>query len=617
MTEQNSAGQSPPHHSEAEQDTTPDGEEQSASSDAWFDETWTKVHPLSPLVRGWLTIVAIPAAILGTNWGMWSDLWNAYRSGELADSIDSNPTPYLLGAGGFLALAVIIFVGFTLTWWYTRYKITDEHVMVKSGIFVRQHRQARIDRVQAVDLRQPLLARITQLAELKFEVAEGDGTAATLAFLRKSEAEALRAEIMDRAAGTPPSSAESDAQGSAADGAADLDPGAPGADHAAHSSTHPSADPSVQAVSGHGAPAHDPDAPAPTAPAHTATAPAPAAPAERQLVTVPLGRLAGSIALGVGSVFLIIAALGGLGIAISLLIAQSLGGGEGWRQGFSEFNFTVMIPVVIVIFVTFYQQISSGFRFTATMTTAGLRLSYGLLETTSQTVPPGRVQAISIQQPLLWRMCGWYKMNVTVAGYGITGRNQLLPVGTLDDVRRLTAEMFPDLRVDDPERLFREGLSGTSTEQSFTHVPKRARIFDPLVWRRRGFSATESTLLIRDGWTTRVLTMVPHERIQSVALQQGPWARAKSIATVVINIPTGPFVPRVKNQDLDQVHELFAQEAEFAAVARRLADRNQWMKPEELREFERSVTQPPQAAPRQTEGASAHGSESAGAAGAV
>ncbi|WP_258933952.1 PH domain-containing protein [Nesterenkonia pannonica] len=45
--------------------------------------------------------------------------------------------------------------------------------MVKSGVFVRQHRQARIDRVQSVDLRQPLLARFTRLAELKFEVAEG------------------------------------------------------------------------------------------------------------------------------------------------------------------------------------------------------------------------------------------------------------------------------------------------------------------------------------------------------------------------------------------------------------------------------------------------------------
>ncbi|WP_198345982.1 PH domain-containing protein, partial [Nesterenkonia alkaliphila] len=187
----------------AESAEAPEEENQPSEAEGWFDETWTKVHPLSPLVRGWVTIVAIPVAFFGYNWQMWTDLWGAWRSGELAENLQANPTPYLIGGGAFLALALLIFVGFTLSWWFTRYKVTEEHVMVKSGIFVRQHRQARIDRVQAVDLRQPLLARIAKLAELRFEVAEGDGTAATLAFLRKHEAEQLRAEIMDRAAGRP------------------------------------------------------------------------------------------------------------------------------------------------------------------------------------------------------------------------------------------------------------------------------------------------------------------------------------------------------------------------------------------------------------------------------
>ena len=223
------------------------------------------------------------------------------------------------------------------------------------------------------------------------------------------------------------------------------------------------------------------------------------------------------------------------------------------------------------------------------MTSAGLRLKYGLTTTNTQTVPPGRVQAIQIQQGLLWRPFGWYKVVVTVAGYGIDSRSTLLPVGRREDVMALAAEMFPDLRVDNPEQMFIEGLRGQGTGLGFTEVPGRARAFDPVVRRRRGFFATPSALMIRDGRLSRTLVMVPHERIQSVALHQGPVARSAQVATLNIHIPAGPITVRAKNQDLQQITALFEQETGYAAVARRMTDRNQWMMPEELREFEKQL----------------------------
>ncbi|WP_300345294.1 PH domain-containing protein [Nesterenkonia sp.] len=541
------------------------------AAEAWFDETWTKVHPLSPLVRGWLTVVAIPVAVFGYNWQMWADLWNSFRSGELAENLERNPVPYLIGGGAFLALAVLIFVGFTLSWWFTRYKITDEHVMVKSGILFRQHRQARIDRVQAVDLRQPLPARITGLAELKFEVAEGDGTAATLAFLKRSEAEQLRADIMDRASGR--------SSGQAADQQTQHAPGE-----------------EPQHVPGE--PHHVPQPPAPSVPEADRTDPhrLPAQPQpERTILQVPIGRLIGSVLVGVGTIILVAIGLilllitGGIAVAFAIFTDDSL------SEALSEIDLPLFIPLLLGAAATYYSQFSSGFRFTATMTEAGLRLKYGLLETTTQTVPPGRVQAIQIQQPYLWRAFGWYKVVVTVAGYGITDRTTLMPVGTVDDAMRMTAEMFPDLQVDHPEELFLEGVSGTGTAGGFTEVPARAKIFDPLVRTRRGSYATPSALMIRDGRLTRLLTMVPHERIQSAALSQGPLARAKRIATLDIHIPAGPITARIKNQDVEQIRELFQAEAGYAAVARRLAERNQWMQPEELHEFEKMVQTAPEA----------------------
>lgn len=238
--------------------------------------------------------------------------------------------------------------------------------------------------------------------------------------------------------------------------------------------------------------------------------------------------------------FFLLLTFGGIAVGFAVFGDVTL------REALGQIELPVFIPILIGAFVTYYGQLSSGFRFTATMTQAGLRLKYGLLETTSQTVPPGRVQAIQIQQPLMWRPFGWHKIVVTVAGYGMTNRTTLLPVGTRDEVMRMTAEMFPDLKIDDPEQMFLEGLFGTGTQNGFTQVPARAKIFDPVVRRRRGFFTTPSVLMIRDGRLARSLTMVPHERIQSASLQQGPWARARQVATMYIHIPSGPITARVQ-----------------------------------------------------------------------
>ncbi len=75
---------------------------------------------------------------------------------------------WLLMAGG--AVLLLVALSFFLSWRFTKYQVTGQHVNVNSGVVFRRQRQARIDRVQAIDIVQPLLARIFGLAELKFEV---------------------------------------------------------------------------------------------------------------------------------------------------------------------------------------------------------------------------------------------------------------------------------------------------------------------------------------------------------------------------------------------------------------------------------------------------------------
>ena len=50
-----------------------------------------------------------------------------------------------------------------------------------------------------------------------------------------------------------------------------------------------------------------------------------------------------------------------------------------------------------------WRRFAGAFGFTVRVSPDGLRLRHGLPEHRAQTVPPGRVQAVSLVQPLLWR----------------------------------------------------------------------------------------------------------------------------------------------------------------------------------------------------------------------
>ncbi len=66
----------------------------------------------------------------------------------------------------------------------------------------------------------------------------------------------------------------------------------------------------------------------------------------------------------------------------------------------------------------------------------GLRLDHGLLDRRHATVPPGRVQAVRIVEPLLWRRRGWVRVELSVVGAAAAGKDTgglLLPIATRPD----------------------------------------------------------------------------------------------------------------------------------------------------------------------------------------
>lgn len=412
------------------------------------------------------------------------------------------PLPVILA---ILGAAVVVFgLAFFLSWRFTRYQVSDGSVHINSGVVFRQQRQARIDRVQAIDVVQPLLARVFGLAELKFEVADGGKSVMRLAFLKLDEAKRLRAAILARAAGVA------------------VDPLAPDG---------------VQ------------EAP------------------ETPVLALKPARI-------VGSALLSGTTAGAVIVAVGLGITVAVSGEPAILLGF--------LPIMLGFGAGYWKAITTDFNFRVAVSADGVRLHYGMLETRSQTIPPGRVQAVGITQGPIWRLAGWYRVQLNVAGYGAdtTGsgsRSVILPVGTLDEVLTVLGLVFPDPGVDEPFEVFAAALRGKGGGHGFVPSPRQSRWLDPLSWRRNAYRATDTALLCRRGAVIRRLEVVPHERTQSLGLRQGPFMARLGLASFVLHSTPGPVRPLVKHMSVANALALFDEQAKRAATARRIHRSERWL----------------------------------------
>ncbi|MEU9301407.1 PH domain-containing protein [Streptomyces sp. NPDC048269] len=151
------------------------------------------MHPFTPLRRAWVPIAATVGVIAqqGDRAEHWiADLSTLLRVSALGGLL------LVFGAYGFLS------------WWFTHYAVTDTELRIRSGLVFRRAAHIRLDRIQAIDVTRPLLARLTGVASLRLDVI-GTEEKDELAFLGEKEAVALRAELLARAAGFAPEEAAS------------------------------------------------------------------------------------------------------------------------------------------------------------------------------------------------------------------------------------------------------------------------------------------------------------------------------------------------------------------------------------------------------------------------
>jgi putative membrane protein len=218
---------------------------------------------------------------------------------------------------------------------------------------------------------------------------------------------------------------------------------------------------------------------------------------------------------------------------------------------------------VILIGHDIWRRVSSLWEFTVTESPDGLRIRHGLLSTSRQTVPPGRIQALRIHQPLSWRPFGWVSVRINVAGYAGNSSSKstvLLPVSDRAFAESLVGWLLGGV-----------DLAAVPTNRP----PRRAALRAPLWWRAEAAGSDERVFVARHGLASRSIEVVPHERTQSVRLTAGPWSRTLGLATMHLDSTRGPVKIRATFRDKVEARAMLDSQVARAQTARAQAARAQ------------------------------------------
>ncbi|MEU6071125.1 MULTISPECIES: PH domain-containing protein [Streptomyces] len=427
--------------------------------------TERRLHPVTPFRRAWAP-VAVTAG------------WAVHDPNQAQEQLTRLTTTMLL-AGLAVLVPVAALYGF-MSWWFTHFSVTDNELRIRTGLLFRRTAHIRLERIQAVDVTQPLLARVAGVAKLRIDVVGADKKD-ELAFLGEDEARALRAELLARAAGFAPETAHEVGE-------------------------------------------------APT----------------RELMRLPARELAISLVL-TGATW------GSL--AAALVVPPVL-----WLATHSVVTVLATgLPLLGAAGASSVGRFVAEFDWTVGESPDGLRIDHGLLDRTHETVPPGRVQTVRIVEPLLWRRRGWVRVELDVAG---SSNSVLVPVAPRAVAESVVARVLPGVTVP-PLR-------------SLVRPPGRAGRCVPLWWRGYGITVTDAVFAARHGLLRRRLSLVPHAKVQSVRLTQGPWERLWRLADVHVDTGANKTVT-ARLRDARQAAVLLQSQAERSRTGRRDARPDRWM----------------------------------------
>ena len=489
---------------------------------------------------------------------------------------------------GFAVLVLILVAG-SIDWWFTRYSLDDLAIHRRSGFLFKKNRTIRLESVQSVDISRPLVARLLGLSELRFEVADGSSEALHIKYVSARKAEVLRRTAMasinllrSEAAGRPvdvlPDSMQISAERM------------PAADqlHQPFEASYgaPAQNSTQQVTPQQGAQQPAPEQPAPQRPGTQQPAvsrrgargrmpmPVAADPSQPPIFRISNVRLIASIMLE-HLVWLVPAVALMVGAAVIAAIMD----GESPFLIFMAMlpgMFAPMVGYVVALWTRF--DGAANFKITPSGQ-GGVTLRYGFTGTHTQNVMVERIQALAVEQSILWRAFGWYRIKMTIAGIGIekndnqkvVTRNVALPVGNKQETLMVLRLLLPALDEAQAQVLLDTADGSLKSQKpqvpAMIVTPSSARWMDLLTWKRNGVTTVGYTagsvqastridsdaarssvgehtrgdlLLIRGGYFIRTLSIVPVSRVLSVSWGQGPLQRAFGCASVHFGTVPGP-----------------------------------------------------------------------------
>lgn len=480
---------------------------------------------------------------------------------------------------GFAVLVLILVAG-SIDWWFTRYSLDDLAIHRRSGFLFKKNRTIRLESVQSVDISRPLVARLLGLSELRFEVADGSSEALHIKYVSARKAEVLRRTAMasinllrSEATGRPVDVLPESMQISAErmpdadqlhqpfEASYEASYGAPAQDGAQPANQQPAPQQGIQqpGVSRRGA---------------RMPMPLPADPSQPPIFRISNVRLVASIMLE-HLVWLVPAVALMVGAAV---IAAILDGESPFLI------FMALLPGTFVPLLgylgTLWARFDGAANFKITPSgQGGVTLRYGFTGTHTQNVMVERIQALAVEQSILWRAFGWYRIKMTIAGIGIeqndnqklVTRNVALPVGNKQETLMALRLLLPALDEAQAQVLLDTADGSLKSQKpqvpAMIVTPSSARWMDLLTWKRNGVTTVGYTagsvqastridsdaarssvgehtrgdlLLIRGGYFIRTLSIVPVSRVLSVSRGQGPLQRAFGCASVHFGTVPGP-----------------------------------------------------------------------------
>ncbi|MGQ7311180.1 PH domain-containing protein [Microbacterium arabinogalactanolyticum] len=526
-------------------------------SSSLADGEWHRMHPLTPLFKGGLVLIIVAGVVISNMRERLISWFVSLFAPDEAKYMDygGDPVDWVLDNNlilvvllGVLALAVVLVVVFWMVWRFHQFRITGDHVEVRKGIVFRSHRRAPLDRVQGVNLTRPFPARVIGLAKLEV-VGAGNDANVELEYLATPRAESIRADILRLASGAR-AAREHDRAGAAAPA---------GVTAQLVGSMNAGVNGLIQGVDL-------------------------ADVAPESVVKIPTGRLVGAHLVHSLLWLVFFGAIIAASMTGILIGAVRDGEPEVGLIGLGA-GFAIGIPMVLAFVAVTWSQISKSLRYSIAPTPDGVRITYGLLTTVTETLPPGRIFAVEVTQSLLWRPFGWWaikinRMSGKSAAQQQSGNAQqfniVLPVGKRADVERVLALILPDAPQSDIPLVWEHGILGPVEGDPYKTIPARAWWHRPLSWRRHGYAVTEFGVLLRRGVFWRKLAVFPLARLQGVSVSQGPLDRLQGVSGGQVHSVTGPISGTLSGLERDDAIALLDGVSRAAAAAAARDHSHRW-----------------------------------------